>query len=449
MAFRDGSLAQDYSGPFDPKWSLERLSRRALARLCREYMLVSMYHDRALMPHVAAAGGREATIRQADIEWMSSSPVYTERNKGNLAIAGDGVGEAFKSFQFDIGCPHHFLDFRYELVDHDLGYFWLPFCGAHDYVRSISGNNPGLVTDMCHGMEDRTFDATLGVTNPLLRAIPVHRPPKPDEFTGDHCRWEVRVVTDAGGARPSEPTLDTIRSSAAAMIELPLGESHERGGLDDYKGDFLPELRLEDWSHAVLVRQAKEFALDVHLLMRAAYLSVDLTFGTSRLDEVAPQHRAAIAPVLVQRLRSALNIRGDTIEVVAKLLQLDPFLPPDYVRRHVEVIDATRARMWFEDSPGLHDEVCRSPLSWLAHPDVPGFEHVAQAVNPQARVWPLDASVIDTGDAALAWEVRIDPDAAPAKPHWAAKLVNGGPIATIDLSARDASIAAPKRRLHH
>jgi hypothetical protein len=32
-------LADDYAGPFDPQWSLENLSRRALARLCREYML--------------------------------------------------------------------------------------------------------------------------------------------------------------------------------------------------------------------------------------------------------------------------------------------------------------------------------------------------------------------------------------------------------------------------
>ena len=42
----------DYRGPFDPTGS-ERLSRTALARLCRERMVLSMFHDRALMPHVA------------------------------------------------------------------------------------------------------------------------------------------------------------------------------------------------------------------------------------------------------------------------------------------------------------------------------------------------------------------------------------------------------------
>ena len=36
---------EDYSGPFDPDWNLERLSRTALARLARECMLLSMIHN--------------------------------------------------------------------------------------------------------------------------------------------------------------------------------------------------------------------------------------------------------------------------------------------------------------------------------------------------------------------------------------------------------------------
>lgn len=206
----NAASAKDYADPFDPEWTLDRLSRAALARLCREYMVVSMYHDRALMPHIAMSAGQEATIRQADSEWMGSSPIYTERNKRNLGIVGDGVGEAFKGFQFDVGAPHHFLDFHFEVIDHDLGYFWLPFCGAHHYLRELTANDPQLVTNMCHHMEDRTFDATLAVTNPKLRAIPVHRPPKPDEFTGDHCRWEVRVVEDEPGPRPGEPSREVV-----------------------------------------------------------------------------------------------------------------------------------------------------------------------------------------------------------------------------------------------
>ncbi|MYI15725.1 MAG: hypothetical protein F4108_08490 [Acidimicrobiaceae bacterium] len=61
----DSAVSGGSAGGFDPEWTLDRLSRAALARLCREYMVVSMYHDRALMPHIAMSAGQEATIRQA------------------------------------------------------------------------------------------------------------------------------------------------------------------------------------------------------------------------------------------------------------------------------------------------------------------------------------------------------------------------------------------------
>jgi hypothetical protein len=434
----------DYSGAFDPDWTLTRLSRPALAQLCREYMLVAMYHDRGLLPHVAAAHGQDATIRLADIEWMSSSPIYTMRNKTNLGVSGDSVADAFKGLQFDVGAPHRFLDFNFEVIDHDHGFFWLPFCGAHDYLRQLSNNDAMLVTNMCHHMEDRTFDATLGVTNPKLRAEPIHRPPKPDEFTGDHCRWEVSVDPDAGGARPGEEGFEVLSASAAATFAFELTDEPHTGtdgdmGLRDYSGDFLPQIKLEDFSHAVLVRQAKEFALDVHLLMRAAYWGVDNHFSPELLDEAAPQHRAAIAPSMVTRLRRALGIDGDDIAAVAKMLQVDPFLVDDYVRYDVDVTDDTHGTITIGRCAAWTDDVCRSPLSWLHDADAPGFEHTAQAVNPRARVNPIDPGSIDR-DVVAAWDIVIDPDAEPVTTHWATEMTGGGGILDFDMGPREVAV---------
>lgn len=416
----------DYRGPFDPDWTLERLSRTALARLCRERMVLSMFHDRALMPHVAIHAGQEATIRQADSEWMGASPIYTARNKANLGIGGDGPEAALKSFQFDIGAPHHFLDFRFELVDDNLGMFWLPFCGAHDYLRQISRNDPALVTNMCHHMEDRTFDATLAVTNPQLRAVPVHRPPKPDEFTGDHCRWRVELVDDEQSKRSGEPSLDVVAESAAASFAFELGDAFEDGGMHDYSGPIIPDLRLEDFAHPVLVRQAKEFALDIHLLMRAAYFSVDENIGVDLLDEIAPQHRAAIAPAVVRRLRDALAIEGDNMTTIAKMLQLDPFLVEDYVDYRVEVHDERTGTIEFFGGAGLDDSVCRSPMDWLD-----GFIHTAQSVNPRCVVEQVGPR---------SWSLYIDPDATPVEPHWLADMADGGGLRTFDLTERRVEI---------
>jgi hypothetical protein len=430
----------DYRGDFDPNFTLEQLSRATLARLCREYMMMGMYHDRGLMMHVVVAAGQDATIAQADSEWMGSSPIYAARNKKNLGMSGDAVGTAFKAMQFDVGAPHQYLDFQFEVIDHDLGYFHLPYCGAHDYLRHMTANDETLVVNMCHHMEDRTFDATLGTTNPRMRAIPIHRPPKADEFTGDHCRWEVRNLPeddDSIGARSAAPSLAVVAASRAAQFEFLLGDSGEDGGMTDYAGDLKQDLQLEDFAHNVLVRQAKEFCLDAHILMRAAYWSVDELISPEVLDDAAPQQRATIAPVLVARLRDALNIRGDDMAAIGKILQVDPVLVNDYVRYEFEVIDKTHGRITFDgSSEGIGDDVCRSPLSWLEDPDAPGFEHMAQAVNPRARV----RSVAD-----LMWEIEIQADAEPIKPHWGADMVGAFGTAEFDLTMRPVNVSIGER----
>ena len=65
-------------------------------------------------------------------------------------------------------------------------------------------------------------------------------------------------------------------------------------------------------------------------------------------------------------------------------------------------------------------------------PEQPGFEHMAQAVNPRARVRHLGP----VGPAVHAWEIVIDPDAEPVAPHPLADMVNLHEITTFDLAAR-------------
>ena len=52
-------LWEDYAGPFQPDFHLGRLSRAALARLGREYMMVGHVSDRVLMPIVGSRFGPE------------------------------------------------------------------------------------------------------------------------------------------------------------------------------------------------------------------------------------------------------------------------------------------------------------------------------------------------------------------------------------------------------
>src|SRR5579862_6697018 len=150
----------DYSGPFDPTFDLSRLSRRALARLGREYMLVGHVQSRVIMPIVATRFGAAAAADFAIDAWRAASPVFNERNRKLLRIEADGMSAILKSLQFDVGAPHQYMDFRFELVDERDGFFWLDYCGALDAVATATNNDPQAIKRMCHDIEDPTFDAT-------------------------------------------------------------------------------------------------------------------------------------------------------------------------------------------------------------------------------------------------------------------------------------------------
>ena len=69
----------DYSGPFDPDFRYEDLSKAALVRLVREYALVAHLLDRSGLTAVGLRYGQEAVEEIAIEEWRGASPIYGER----------------------------------------------------------------------------------------------------------------------------------------------------------------------------------------------------------------------------------------------------------------------------------------------------------------------------------------------------------------------------------
>ena len=220
-----------------------------------------------------------------------------------------------------------------------------------------------------------------------------------------------------------------METTKAAHFTFPLGPAcaGDPGGLDDYTGPLMTWFRLEEFSHPFLVRQAKEYALDNHLLMRAAYWTAQENWGTDFLDATVPQHRAAFAPGLVERLRAAMRIEGNDLETIGKVLQLDPVHVPDYTRFSYQ-LDGDSLLVSLDDCEALHDDPI-SPLLPVVAPAgaQPGFEHMARAVNPRAQVESTSPRT---------WRVWIDPSAEPVEQHPLAAMVNLHEITTFDLSAR-------------
>jgi hypothetical protein len=257
--------------------------------------------------------------------------------------------------------------------------------------------------------------------------VPVHRPPKLDAFAGEHCRWEVSISPDDFAVRPDHPNLAVLQASGAAQFEFTLGQDREGGGVHDYAGPYTSGLRLEDFSHAVLVRQAKEFALDVHLLMRAAYLSILQRHGSAVLEDMRGQHLAALAPPLVRRLAGAMGIEGDDLSAIAKMLQLNPLLPDDYASLTVRFADQDTLEVTVLDCVALDDRQTPSPIDTLDTdpPDV--ISSVVQAVNPRAQIHRQDHH---------RWHITIDAGAEPIPEHPLAALVGGHNYFEADLQPR-------------
>src|SRR3954454_22270914 len=86
----------DYSGPFDPDFRYEDLSKEALVRLVREYALIVHLLDRSALASVGLRYGQKVVEEIAIEEWRGASPIYGERLRKALRVEGDDIAAIFK-----------------------------------------------------------------------------------------------------------------------------------------------------------------------------------------------------------------------------------------------------------------------------------------------------------------------------------------------------------------
>jgi hypothetical protein len=400
-------LRDRYDGDFDPGVGLASFSRQTLAHLGREYLLNGHLQDRVGLPQVVSRWGFDVQTAVSIEEWMAASPIYSKRTQRALRFEGSDVSTVFKNLQLDIGAPHQFMDFRFQLDRPDYGEFWLAHCGA---LMDVEPFGPERVTAMCHAIEDPTFDATAAATNPRMKMRPIHRPPRVPADRTPHCRWSVYIDGEATDYA-QHPNLEIVgRSQAARLaIDAPTRDA-EPGGWPDYAGPFDPDFQLEDLSHRALVVVGQEVALQSHLLARGFLLCVGQRHGEAAARELGASQWAGIAALTARRIRAPLGIEGDDIEAVAKVFQLHPcFHPRSYVDFRVEITGPLAARIAFGECPALSEGDAWSWFAGLSAAPHPALDAIAGAVNPRARCVP----VARPQGARLAWDVVIDPAAEP------------------------------------
>jgi len=389
--------------------SLADLDRPTLAVLGREWLLHGHLQDRLGMALVMEHADRELMQQVAIEEWMAASPIYSLRMQRALNFPGHGVDTIFKNLQLDIGAPHEFMDFRFQLDDADHGEFWLDHCGA---LMDVEPMGEEFVHGMCHTIEDPTFDATAAATNPHAQVRPVHRPPRRPADRTPHCRWRVDIVPDGPAAQP-HANQRLVEASQIATIAVERsasapGGSSEDAGLADYSGEFAPDFRLELLSQQALVVALQEFAVQSHLLLRGFLLSVTQHLGADVASAAMPRLVAGWSGLTAQRLRAALELPA-TIDGLATMLALHPLLAPKaYLGTEVNSADGV-VRLSFTDCPAAEEGDALTWFSGLGGGVDAALDAMVAAFHPQARCEPVATG----GRERFAYEVTIDAAASP------------------------------------
>jgi hypothetical protein len=356
----------------------QHLTQEELATLVPEHLLTGHMLDRVGVPHVIALLGEEVMGPLAIEEWMGASPIYSKRMQRALQIEGDGVETIFKGIQLDIGAPPTYLDFRYKVIDHNHGEFWLDYCGALADVEPMGAD---YVHRMCHDIEDPTFDATAIATNAKAQVRPIHRPPRAPADRTPVCHWT--VIIDESYPPVSVPAeVAPISATHAATVELsPIDPSEP--GMHEYSGPLLADLCFADWSRSALLRIGEEVALQAHLLVLSFAASMRRhNLAEADVVEILRKQFTGVTGFAARRIKAAFGL-GDSYDDLATVLATHPCLgPAQYTGVRLELGENGPTLTIPTDSSAVADG---AHLSVLTPDHLEPLDALVREVNPYFR----------------------------------------------------------------
>jgi hypothetical protein len=204
---------------------------------------------------------------------------------------------------------------------------------------------------------------------------------------------------------------------------------------DDYSGAFTPDFRYEDLSKPALVRLVREFAQAVHLLDRSMCAAIGMSHGGAEVQRLAIEEWRGASPVYGERLRGIMNIEGDGVSAIFKVLQLDPGFPHHYLDVRYELIDESHGFFELAYCGALMDAEPwgeKMVTSMCHHIEDGTFDYTAQAVNPKAHIKHVHRPPRVPSDQSphCRWEITIDDDNETVPEADITKIVRGTTAAT-------------------
>ena len=197
---------EDYRRPFDPDFRLELLSRRALERVCQEFLVQNHLLVRALMLSVADRAGDDTACRIASAQWVGAGAVAAARLRRALGIADDGIDAIAAVLRVHPAFIPGYAPVGVSPAADDRGRLWLEDGDAfHEgdpygwHALPAGGPHPAL-------------DAMVQAVNPGARCVPVTPAGR------ERLAWDVVVDARTAASPPPEVAMVAGTSTAAFVF---------------------------------------------------------------------------------------------------------------------------------------------------------------------------------------------------------------------------------------
>ena len=197
---------EDYRRPFDPDFRLECLSRAALVRVCREFLVQDHLLVRALMLSVADRAGDGVARQIASAQWVGAGAVAATRLRRALGIAGDGMEAIAAVLRVHPAFVPGYATLGVAPTSDTRGRLWLEDGDAF-HEGDAYGWHP-LLADAPHP----ALDAMVQAVNPGARCVPAAPAGR------ERLAWDIVVEARAEAAPPPEVAMVAGTTTAAFVF---------------------------------------------------------------------------------------------------------------------------------------------------------------------------------------------------------------------------------------
>lgn len=197
-------------------------------------------------------------------------------------------------------------------------------------------------------------------------------------------------------------------------------------------------------SRAELAILAQELLLTGTLIDRSGMGHLLSEFGLTGMTQVAIDEWMGASPVYTRRMREALNVTGETVADIFKMLQFDIGAPPQYMDFRYSLTDPYHGEFHLQSCGALVDvePMGERMVTHMCHDiEDPTFDATAIATNPKARFRPIHRPPrVPAGrQPHCAWSVTIEPDRDELPIPQQAELIGRTNAARIQLDPIDAT----------